>query len=95
MPHGKMISVLHKMGEKIVVFLHIYRVRANFLLFCDHQDTESELCEIEMIIYQPITTNKNIFKALLDNDIHTLQDRRKLLWHFFIFMVVYIFPIIL
>ena len=34
-------------GDKnIVVTLNIYGARAIFLLFCDHQDTEYELCEI-------------------------------------------------
>ena len=33
---------LYKMGEKIVIFLHIYGARANFLLFYDHQETKSE-----------------------------------------------------
>ena len=34
-------------GDKnIVVTLNVYGARAIFLLFCDHQDTEYELCEI-------------------------------------------------
>ena len=64
-----------------LVFLHIYGIRAPIsLLFFYHQETESESCEIEMRIYQPISTHKNISKALLDNDIHTLQDKKKILW---------------
>ena len=37
-----MISILHKMGEKNVAILPIYGASDIFLLFCDHQDTESE-----------------------------------------------------
>ena len=36
------ISILYKMGEIVVAILHIYGVRAISLLFCNHQDTESE-----------------------------------------------------
>ena len=32
--------------ENIVVVLHICGARANILQFFDHQDTESESCEI-------------------------------------------------
>ena len=44
--------------------LHIHGARAIFLLFCDHQDTESESCEIDMSISQPIFTHKNIYQML-------------------------------
>ena len=27
---------------KIIIIVHTYIAKANFLLFCDHQDTESE-----------------------------------------------------
>ena len=37
-----------------MVIIHNYGARSISLLFCDHQDTESESCEIEMSIYQPI-----------------------------------------
>ena len=40
--YGTNISILYKMGENIVVVLHIYGTRAIFLIFCDHQDTELE-----------------------------------------------------
>ena len=68
--------------KTIAVFLHIYVIRANLLLFCDHQDTESESFEIETSIFQTISTHKKISKDLLDNDIHTLQDWWKILWFF-------------
>ena len=45
-PYGKMISIFYKMGENIVVILHIYGARTIFLLFCDDKDTESEQQEI-------------------------------------------------
>ena len=39
-----------------------------------------------MSIYQLIFTHKNISKANWYNDIHTLQNVRKILWQFFIIM---------
>ena len=53
--------------------LHIYGDIANFLIFCDHQDTESESNKIEINIYQPIFTHKKISKVSWENYIHTLQ----------------------
>ena len=44
--------------------LYIYEARAIILLFCDHQDTESESYETDMTIYQPILTYKNKSKPL-------------------------------
>ena len=46
--------------KNIVEVLHIYGSISVLLLFCDHQDTKSESCEIEMSISQPIFTHKNI-----------------------------------
>ena len=40
--YGTTVSILYKMGENIVAILHIYGARSIFLLYCDHQDTESE-----------------------------------------------------
>ena len=51
-----------------------------FLLFCDHQDTEYEACEIYISISQPIFTHKNISEYIWINDIHTLRDGEKILW---------------
>ena len=48
------IYILYKMRENIVVIIRIYGAIAIFLLICDHQDTESESCEIEMSISHPI-----------------------------------------
>ena len=68
----------HTRWEKnIVVVLHNFGARAIFLLFCDHQDTDSESCEIKMSISEPIFTHKKISKALWDNSIHTILDGRK------------------
>ena len=36
----------------------IYGARASFILFCDHQDTESESQEIEIGVAGPIFTQK-------------------------------------
>ena len=67
-----------------------------FLLFCDHQDTESESCEIEMTIPQPIfTDNIYITKALCDINICALQDRRKMMIVIYIYGDLANFPYIL
>ena len=63
-----------------MVIFHIYGAIAIFLLFYDHKDTLFTECELEMTISQLIFTNKNISKAIWDNDIHTLQNGRKILW---------------
>ena len=42
----KIISMLYKVDEKFVANIHIYGARANDLLFCNHQDTESESREM-------------------------------------------------
>ena len=49
--------------QNMFVVIHIYRARANPLLFCDLQDTLPESCKIEMSIYQPIFTNTNDIKG--------------------------------
>ena len=46
------------MGEIVVAILHIYGVRAISLLFCNHQDTESEKWEMEIGVAGPIFTHK-------------------------------------
>ena len=62
------------MGKKFVVILHIHGARAIFPIFCVNNDTEYKECEIEMILSQPIFTQKNRALPLCDNDIHALQD---------------------
>ena len=48
----------HNRWEKNVASTnHIYGARAILLLFGDHQDTESQSCEIEMSRYQPKITH--------------------------------------
>ena len=44
--YGTMISILHEMGENIVVILHIYGNKIISLLFCNHQYNESESREM-------------------------------------------------
>ena len=63
-----------------VASLHIYRSLDISLQCCDPQDTESESCEIKMSIHKSIFTHKKIPKDIWDNDIHSLQDRRRILW---------------
>ena len=60
--------------KKNVPTLYIYGDRAISQLFCDHCDAESESCEIEMSISQPIFTHKNVSEDIWDNNILTLQD---------------------
>ena len=48
-----------KWGGNIAVILHIYGARAISLLFCVHQDFESDSCEICISIYQPIFTQES------------------------------------
>ena len=68
-----------------MIILHIYGAKANFLLFCDHQDTESESREIEIVVIGLIFTQK-ISKDLWENDIHTSQYGSKLLFQLFLFV---------
>ena len=39
---GQQYPYSASLEENIVVFIHIYGIRAILLLFCDHQDTESK-----------------------------------------------------
>ena len=74
------MSILYNMGRKMVAILHIYGAIAILLLFCDHQDTESESCKMEIGVAGTISTWKKISKDIWDNEIHTLQYGRKILW---------------
>ena len=40
--YGGEISILYNKGEKIVVIIYSYGAKAIFLLFGDHQETESK-----------------------------------------------------
>ena len=52
---GTTISIPHKMGEHIMaIFFH--GDKSIFLLFCNHQDTKSESCEIEIGATGPMFT---------------------------------------
>ena len=46
------------MGEKIAVIIHMYWALAISLLFCNHQDTESESREMEIGVARQILFNK-------------------------------------
>ena len=41
-----------------MVIIHIHGALAIFVLFCDHQDTESESQEIKIGVSGPISTHK-------------------------------------
>ena len=64
-------------GRKTGKILHTYGDRGIFLLFYDDQDTGSEYCEIQMSIYQLISTHKNISKYLWYNDNNNIPNGRK------------------
>ena len=69
-----MILILYKIGENVLVMLHIYGAIAIFIIFYYHQDTESESQEMEIGIAVPIITqNIYISKYLWDKNIHTLK----------------------
>ena len=46
--------------QNIVVIIHIYGALAMFLLFCDHQETESKQYEMESAVDGPRFTKNNI-----------------------------------
>ena len=61
------------MGEKYCGNFSYHGALAIFLLFCDHQDTYSESCEMEIGVSELILAQKKE-TSLWDNDIHTLLD---------------------
>ena len=63
-----------------MLIIYIYGSRAIFILIYDDQDTVFESVEIQIITYQLIFTRQTISKDLRDNDIHNLQNGRKILW---------------
>ena len=76
-----MILILYKIGENVLVMLHIYGAIAIFIIFYYHQDTESESQEMEIGIAVPIITqNIYISKYLWEKNIHTLKYGRKM-WY--------------
>ena len=48
-----------------MLILHIYEVRAIFLLFCGHKDTEYESLGMEIVVAGPICNHKNIKGSIL------------------------------
>ena len=61
-----------KREKSIVAIIHFYLVRSIFLLFCHHQDTESDFQEIDIGVAGPIFAHKKIPKAWLNNYNHTI-----------------------
>ena len=66
-----------KWEQNIVVVLNIYRDKAMYLPFRDHQDTGYESSGIYMSISQPIFTHEKISNYIRINKINTLQYGRK------------------
>ena len=56
---GQQYTYSTRWKQNIVVVIHIYGVRAIFLLYYNHQDTESESQGIKISIAGPIFTQKN------------------------------------
>ena len=88
---GQQYTYSTRWEKNIVEILHIYGAGFILLLIYDHQDTESESREIEIIINQQLFIHKNISKDLWDNHIHNLQNGINLLWKFFILMELWTF----
>ena len=57
---GPLCTYSTRSVKTTVVVLRIYGARAIFLLFFDHQETESKSCELEISVAGPIFTHKNI-----------------------------------
>ena len=74
--------------KNVVAIIHIYGARSIFLLFYDNQATESESCEIEMIISQPISTQtiyQRIYGTMMSimyNMVEKYCDSYSYLWDF-------------
>ena len=64
------------MEKHIIAIFFEYGALAILLLFCNHQDTESESQEIDIGVTEPIFTLK-ILKTIWDNYMNTAQDGRK------------------
>ena len=62
----KYINPLKCRRKKIVAIIHIYGARFIFLLFCDHQDTESDYWEMEISVYGKIFTHKNTKRSMVN-----------------------------
>ena len=95
-PIGKRYAYSTRWWKNILAIVHIYGAWAISLLFCDHQDTESESQEFKMSISQPIYNHKKIPKALWKNDINNIEGRRIILWQLSIiwsFIILYYFVI--
>ena len=60
--------------ENIVVILHINGARDIFLLFFDHQDTESESREMEICVAGPILKHREKYQSLYGITISILYN---------------------
>ena len=70
-----------------VVVLTIYEDKEILLLFCDHQENESESQEIYILHLDQYSTRK-ISKSLWNCDMHITHDGRKILYQSFMFMEI-------
>ena len=73
--YGTRVSIPYKIGFK---YCGIYGARASFILFCDHQDTESESQEIEIGVAGPIFTQKKIKRTIGKEYLYSTRLGQKL-----------------
>ena len=59
---GQQYPKFSRLEQHIVVVLHIYRSRAIFLLYCEHQQTEFGSRGIYIGVYGKVCTNKRYQK---------------------------------
>ena len=57
---GKLYPYSTTWVKIIMAILHIYGDSVIFLLFCNHQDNQSESQEVEIGLAIPVFTHKNI-----------------------------------
>ena len=75
-----------------MVVLHINGALVMFLLFCGHQDTESESCEMINGVAEPILTQKKT-KVSKGQKYPCLTGWVKKMYHSLIFMELELFPL--
>ena len=94
--YGIMISILYQIGKNVVVIIHIYGDFSIILIFCYHQDTESESCDIELGVAGPILKQKK-YQSLYGTTISILYnkgekccDNSSYLWSYSHFLTIWL-----
>ena len=76
---GQQYSYSTRWEKSIVAILHIYRARANYIIFCDSHETESEFREMVIGVVGPILNPKKI-KGLMGKQYPYSTKREEILW---------------